>query len=108
MQRAIRARTWVDALDVRVRIGIHSGYPTSTEDNYIGMDVHTASRICAAGHGAQIVVSANTREGIKASAPEGVRFVALGVHKLRGIPEAVQLFQVAGKGLPSRFPPLRT
>ena len=25
------ARSWVDDLDVRVRIGIHSGYPTSTE-----------------------------------------------------------------------------
>jgi hypothetical protein len=38
----------------------------------------------------------------------GIRFKALGSHKLRGLPEAVALFQVAAKGLPSRFPPLRT
>ena len=90
-----------------MRIGIHSGYPTSTEANYIGMDVNTASRICAVGHGGQVVVSANTREGVQASAPNGVRFRALGSHRLRGLPEEVLLFQLAAKGLPTRFPPLR-
>ena len=108
VQRALIGHSWTDDVDVRVRIGIHSGYPTSTETNYIGMDVHTASRISAAGHGGQVVVSANTREGVKASVPEGVRFKALGSHKLRGLPEAMALYQVAAKGLPTQFPPLRT
>ena len=96
-----------DGADVRVRIGIHSGYPTSTADNYIGLDVNTASRICAVGHGGQIVVSDNTRESVKATAPAGVRFVALGSHRLRGLPDPVSLFQVGAKGLATRFPPLR-
>ncbi len=107
VQRELLGRSWADELDVRVRIGIHSGYPTSTETNYIGMDVHTASRICAVGHGGQVVVSANTREGVKASAPDGVRFKALGSHKLRGMADAMLLYQVAAKGLPTSFPPLR-
>lgn len=106
-QREFLGRSWVDDLEVRVRIGIHSGYPTSTESNYIGTDVNTASRICAVGHGRQIVVSANTREGVKASAPTGVRFKALGSHRLRGLPEAMLLFQVAATGLPTQFPALR-
>jgi class 3 adenylate cyclase len=108
LQHELLGRVWVDDLTVRVRIGIHSGYPTSTDTNYVGLDVNTASRICAVGHGGQVVVSANTREGVKASAPEGVRFTALGAYKLRGLPEAVSLFQVNAKGLPSRFPALRT
>jgi class 3 adenylate cyclase len=107
VQRELFDRSWIDGLDVRVRIGIHSGYPTSTHDNYIGMDVNTASRICAVGHGGQVVVSANTREGVKASAPNDVRFKSLGSHKLRGLPEPVPLFQVAAKGLRTGFPPLR-
>jgi class 3 adenylate cyclase len=107
-QRAVAAQAWPDDAAVRIRIGIHSGYPTSTEDNYVGMDVNTTSRICAVGHGGQIVVSANTREAVKASAPDGVRFTALGAHRLRGIPEAVPLYQVGAKGLRARFPPLRT
>ncbi len=108
VQRDLAGHSWIDDLDVRVRVGIHSGYPTSTDDNYIGMDVNTTSRICAVGHGGQIVVSANTREGVKASAPDDVRFKALGLHKLRGLPEPVPLFQVAAKGLPNTFPALRT
>lgn len=108
VQRELLGRSWTDDLDVRVRIGIHSGYPTSTETNYIGLDVHTASRICGVGHGGQVIVSANTREGVKASVPAGLRFTALGSHKLRGLPEAVALYQVAAMGLPTRFPPLRT
>ena len=108
VQRELLGRSWTDDLDVRVRVGIHSGYPTSTDDNYIGMDVNTTSRITAVGHGGQVVVSANTREGVKASAPDDVRFKALGSHKLRGLPEPVPLFQVTALGLPSRFPPLRT
>ncbi|MEO7370715.1 MAG: adenylate/guanylate cyclase domain-containing protein [Ilumatobacteraceae bacterium] len=108
LQLELLARPWIDDLDVRVRIGIHSGYPTSTDTNYVGVDVNTASRITAVGHGGQVVVSANTREGVKASAPGGVRFKALGSYKLRGLHDEVLLFQVAAKGIPSRFPPLRS
>jgi class 3 adenylate cyclase len=107
MQRELEARTWTDQLEVRVRVGIHSGYPTSTDTNYIGMDVNTASRITGVGHGGQVVVSANTREGVMASAPDGVRFKSLGSHKLRGLPDAVPLYQVAAKGLRNTFPALR-
>ena len=78
IQLALRDRVPRDGAEVRVRIGIHSGYPTSTADNYIGLDVNTASRICAVGHGGQIVVSDNTRESVKATTPAGVRFIALG------------------------------
>jgi class 3 adenylate cyclase len=108
VQRELPGHRWPDGVEVRVRIGIHSGYPTSTEANYIGMDVHTAARICSVGHGGQVVVSDNTREAVRASSPEGVRFKALGTHRLRGLPAPVPLFQVAAKGLAARFPPPRT
>ncbi len=108
VQRALPERVWPGGAAVSVRIGIHSGYPTSTPTNYVGIDVNTTSRICALGHGGQIVVSANTREAVKASAPDGVRFVALGAHHLRGVTAPVDLYQVGAKGLRGRFPPLRT
>ena len=107
MQLGLAAQSWIDDLEVRVRIGIHSGYPTSTPGNYVGIDVNTTSRVCAVGHGGQIVVTANLREAVKATVPAGVRFTDLGSHRLKGLPEAVALFQVASKGLGSRFPPLR-
>ena len=106
MQLGLAAQAWVDDVEVRVRIGIHSGYPTSTPGNYVGIDVNTTSRVCAVGHGGQIVVTANLREAVKATVPSGVRFTDLGSHRLKGLPEAVALFQVASKGLTTRFPPL--
>ena len=108
VQRALPERVWPGGAEVRVRIGIHSGYPTSTPTNYVGIDVNTTSRICALGHGGQIVVSANTREAVKASAPAGIRFTALGNHHLRGVTAPVALYQAGAKGLRGRFPPLRT
>ena len=107
IQRALPQRAWPGDAQVRVRIGVHSGYPTSTKQNYVGVDVNTTARICAVGHGGQIVVSANTREAVKASAPTGVGFRALGTHQLRGVVAPVTLFQVTADGLPSKFPPLR-
>ena len=40
---------------VRVRMGIHTGAPSLTEEGYVGLDVHTAARVCSAGHGGQVV-----------------------------------------------------
>jgi class 3 adenylate cyclase len=108
VQRELQERTWPEGVRVRVRAGIHSGYPTTTDDNYIGLPVHAASRICGAAHGGQILVSGDTREAIRSLTPVGVRFRNLGQYRLRGLPGNVSLFQVAAKGLPARFPPPRT
>jgi class 3 adenylate cyclase len=107
VQRELAQRVWVENLPVRVRIGIHSGYPTVTAGNYIGMAVHLAARICSAAHGGQIVASADTKLALKGSMPPGVRWKSLGTYALRGIPEPVALFQVVANGLVPRFPPLR-
>ena len=96
-----------DGVDVRVRIGVHSGYPTPAGSNYVGLDVNIASRITAAGHGGQIVVSANTRDAVRATNAHGVTFLALGAQLLRGVTGPVELYQLAAKGLVRRFGPLR-
>jgi class 3 adenylate cyclase len=108
MQRTLRQSTWVDDVEVRVRVGVHSGYPKRAAPNYVGMAVNTASRICGAAHGGQIVVSGDTKLALRGATPSGVRFRSLGSHRLRGLPEEVPLFQVAAKGLIGRFPPPRT
>jgi class 3 adenylate cyclase len=108
VQRELRARRWPDDLEVRVRIGIHSGYPKLADNNYIGMAVHTAARVSGAAHGGQIIISGDTREAAKGLSPDGVRFRRLGEYRLRGIPAPVALHQVTAKGLGTRFPPPRS
>ena len=108
IQRQLRGRAWAEGLEVRVRIGIHSGYPTLTEENYIGMAVHTAARVCEAAQGSQILVTGDTKEATRGSKLDGVRFKSVGQHRLRGLPDEVALFQVAAQGLVARFPPTQT
>lgn len=107
IQRQLAQRSWRDDLPVRVRIGVHSGYPTVTAGNYIGMAVHITARICTAAHGGQIVASGDAKLALTGAALPGVQWKSLGRHSLRGIPEPVALFQVVAGGLPRQFPPLR-
>jgi DNA-binding NarL/FixJ family response regulator/class 3 adenylate cyclase len=101
-QRAFVDHEWPAGVDLRVRMGIHTGRPTLREEGYFGLDVHRAARICQAGHGGQILLSEPTRKGL-----DGHRLLEdLGIHQLRGLPEPERIFQLNAPGLPSRFPAL--
>jgi class 3 adenylate cyclase len=106
-QRELGGRSWPEAVCVRVRMGMHAGYPTVREANYIGMAVHTTSRIADAAHGGQIVISGDARTALTDMTPAEIAFKALGRHRLRGIPDEQTLFQVTAPGLERRFPHLR-
>lgn len=108
LQRTMQERTWPDQLQVRVRVGLHTGRPTLTDVGYIGLAVHTAARVCSAAHGGQIVISGETRAAVRDAPPEGVAYRSLGRHKLHGLPEPEALFQVRAQGLLDRFPRPRT
>jgi predicted ATPase/class 3 adenylate cyclase len=108
IQRAIAGESWPPDGVLRVRMGIHTGEPERHDGGYVGLDVHVAARICSAGHGDQIVVSQATREVAGDEPVSGLTFRPLGRHRLKDVPEPLQLFQLAGPGLSADFPPLRT
>jgi class 3 adenylate cyclase len=105
--RAVRGRAWPDGVDVKLRAGIHSGRPTLTDSGYVGLAVHTAARVCAVGHGGQILLSAAARDAVGRARPARTRLRSLGTHRLRGLREPQALFQAEAPDLPTRFPPLR-
>jgi class 3 adenylate cyclase len=105
IQRGVGKRHWPNDLDVRLRIGIHSGQPTLTDVGYIGVAVHVAARICAAAHGGQIVISSETKAAAGELAAASIRFHSLGRHRLPGLEEAKALFQVDAEGLLTTSPP---
>jgi class 3 adenylate cyclase len=107
IQRSLRERSRADDLRVRVRAGIHSGYPTLRGAAYIGLAVHTTARVCGIAQGGQILVSGDARLAARESAPDGVRFRSLGDFRLRGLPDPVALYQVVVRGLPTSFPPVQ-
>ena len=107
LQRELGAHRWPEGADVRVRVGIHTGDITMTTSGYIGLPVNTAARVCAAGHGGQILVSGEAVHAAEGSIPGGITFRSLGNHELRGLPKVTEIYQIEAAGLLTRFPMLR-
>src|SRR3954468_19410980 len=59
-QRALAAEAWPEGAQVRVRMVLHPGEPQVNASDYVGLDVHRAARIAAAGHGGQVLLSQTT------------------------------------------------
>jgi DNA-binding NarL/FixJ family response regulator/class 3 adenylate cyclase len=97
-QRALAAESWPDGAEVRVRMGLHTGEPEVDGATYVGIDVHRASRVCTAGHGGQVLLSAAART----AAPDA-ETRDLGAHRLPGIDEPERLYQLLAPGLALDF-----
>jgi ABC-type transport system substrate-binding protein/class 3 adenylate cyclase len=107
-QRMLAAEPWPDGVTVRVRMGIHTGEPLVGGERYVGMGVNRGARICAAGHGGQVLLSNTTRELVEDELPDDVHVHDLGEHELKDMNRPERIFQLEIDGLPSSFPPLRT
>jgi len=103
-QRAFASHDWPEGVELRVRMGMHTGDPDVREDTYFGLDVHLAARIAQAGSGGQVLLSQRTRDALDATH----ELDDLGEHQLPGLDKAERLYQLKIAGLPSRFPPLST
>jgi predicted ATPase/DNA-binding SARP family transcriptional activator len=107
-QRALTAHRWPDGQDLRVRMGIHTCEARPAGEGYVGIGVHRGARICAAGHGGQILVSHTTRELLAEEPLEEVTLCDLGPHRLKDLTQAERIFQLVAEGLEQEFPPLDT
>src|SRR5918992_2458045 len=107
-QRELARHDWPHGRPLRVRMGLHTGEGVLGGDDYLGLDVNRAARIAAAAHGGQVLFSDATRILVEHSLPDGVVMRSLGVHRLKDLERAEQLFDLAIDDVPSEFPPPRT
>jgi class 3 adenylate cyclase/tetratricopeptide (TPR) repeat protein len=107
-QRAIAIHGWPEAVQVGVRMGLHTGEPERAAEGYVGLDVHHAARMMSSGHGGQVLLSQTTRDLVEHDLPEGVSVRDLGAHHLKDLEHPSHLFQLVIAGLPADFPPLKT
>jgi predicted ATPase/class 3 adenylate cyclase len=96
---AAEGRDALAAGPIHVRMGLHTGEPLVTDEGYVGLDVHRAARIAAAGHGGQILVSQATRQLVRADSLRD-----LGDHRLKDLTAPERIYQL-GDG---DFPPLKS
>ena len=95
-----RAMRGLEPGPIRIRVGVHTGEPVLDPPKYIGLDVHRAARVMAAGHGGQVLLSEATR----ALLDDGVVVRDLGEHRLKDFDQPVVLFQLGTDD----FAPLKT
>ena len=107
-QRALHAEDWPHADTVLVRMGIHAGEPLVVDDNYVGIDVHRAARICDAAHGGQVILSESTYAKLSPDQKHELSVKDLGAHRLKDLEHLEQILQLTPADLPSEFPPLRS
>jgi predicted ATPase/class 3 adenylate cyclase len=106
--RALAEYSWPEGGVIQVRIGLHTGAPQLVGDHYVGLDVHRAARIAAAGHGGQVLLSEATRGLVEQDLPAGVSLRDLGPQRLKDLQHAERVYQLILPGLPSEFPALKT
>lgn len=108
IQRAIATHPWPEAATVRVRTGLHTGEPIATEAAYVGLDVHRAARICAAGWGGQILLSQATGSLVRNDLPPGLTLRDLSEHRLKDLQRPEPLYELLHPHRPDDLPPLRS
>lgn len=91
---------------VPIRVAVSMGELEARDGDYVGLLVNRTARIRNAVHAGQIVC---TRPVADVAMPvEGLSVRSLGSHRIKDIPDAIELLQLCGHGLPASFPPLRT
>ena len=106
-QRRLTSASWPGDLDeIRVRMGVHTGYVEHRELGYVGLEIHRAARVGAAAHGGQVLLTGVTEALLR---DDDVALEYVGEHRLKDFPRSEALFHLVidGRGA-SEFPVLRT
>lgn len=95
-ERAVRAGAAIclaaSSLELAIRAGIHTGEVELTAADVRGLAVHVTARIMALAGPSQVFVSATTRELV---ADSTLTFIDAGIHELKGVSGARQVFRLA-------------
>src|SRR5919197_5098872 len=93
---ALAAAEWPEGVELRVRMGIHTGEAAIAADRYLGLAVNRAARICAVANGGQILVSPTTHalfEEAEHDVPR-ISFRDLGPRQLKDFDRPVPIYEV--------------
>jgi class 3 adenylate cyclase len=91
IQCACAIRDAVKALDIEVRVGLHTGEIEMRGDDVAGIAVHMAQRVCALAQPGEVLVSRTVTDLVAGS---GLQFEERGEQDLKGIPGTWQLYSV--------------
>ena len=106
-QRAHAAHAWPEGVDVRMRMGLHTGEPAVGEEGYHGLDVVRAARLCGAAAGGSVLLSETTRALVGSAVPDGVAVHPVGERRLKDLDEPERVYELEIEGVATSEPPAR-
>jgi WD40 repeat protein/DNA-binding SARP family transcriptional activator len=106
IQRQLTAADWGELEPLHVRMAVDVGEVEARGGDYFGPVLNRAGRLLAAGHGGQVLLSADAHAALSASRG-GWQAKALGEFRFKGIGGPQHVFQLLLDGLPTDFPHLR-
>ncbi|HYN34068.1 MAG TPA: adenylate/guanylate cyclase domain-containing protein [Ilumatobacteraceae bacterium] len=99
VQRAIHETVWPHDVELRVRIGVHTGLANPVDDSYRALSVHQAARVVACAHGGQVFTTDDTLAACPRASKE-YSTTLLGRYRVRDFDNPIRLHSVSIDGLP--------
>lgn len=100
---------WPEQTPILVRMGLDFGSAIAKDDgDFQGGIINKAARVSSSAHGGQVLLGPQIVAAVSKPIVARGRAVSLGLHRLAGILEPVELFQLVHPGLPRHFGPPRT
>lgn len=93
---------------IRVRMGIHTGTADERDGDYFGPTVNRAARVMSAGHGGHVLTTAVSANLLRSHIGSDFDLVDRGEHRLAGIGEPEQIFEIAHADAPPPGEALKT
>ena len=99
--RSLASHTWPEGVQLRVRIGIHTGEASISGGEYHGLAIHRAARICAAGDGGETLLSQATATLLEDEEHDGSTFALLdlGQQSLKDFERPVRIYRLVATDL---------
>ncbi len=108
IQAQTRLQTPLANLQIKVRMGVHTGEAELRAGDYFGQSLNRTARIMAVGYGGQILLSEVTAALVRDDLPANTGVKDLGEHRLKGLSNPEHLWQLVAPGLPGEFPALQS
>ena len=107
-QRSLLGETWEGIGRIKVRMGLHTGSADQRDNDYFGPALNRVSRLLAAAHGGQVLLTLAAEELVRDHLPPSITLRDLGERRLRDLNRPERIFQLVAPDLPSEFPLLRS
>ena len=106
-QQALFSEEWGVIGPLKVRMGVHAGEAYERDGYYFGSCLNHVARLMSAAHGGQILVSKTAGQECT-ELPSQASLFDLGIHRLRDLSRADNVYCLHHPTLPSDFPPIKS